>query len=147
MHMLNALLWLCIGLQVVTGWYQHAELSWEKSCICRVMHGNELHNQTTIHVVNDGVYWLNVLRKISNVFLFFFFQMCLWTWKNDLRTWKYKLLGIYTQDYHPHKQTAKFPPKTKPPLLCINSTVESFNEEFFRQIKTRWSFCWLRKRF
>lgn len=36
------------------------------------MHGNELHNQTTIHVVNDGVYWLNVLRKISNVFLFFF---------------------------------------------------------------------------
>lgn len=146
MHMLNALLWLCIGLQVVTGWYQHAELSWEKSCICRVMHGNELHNQTTIHVVNDGVYWLNVLRKISNVFLFFF-QMCLRTWKNDLRTWKYKLLGIYTQDYHPHKQTAKFPPKTKPPLLCINSTVESFNEEFFRQIKTRWSFCWLRKRF
>lgn len=67
---------------------------------------------------------------------FFFFQMCLWTWKNDLRTWKYKLLGIYTQDRHPHKQTAKPPPKkNEPPLLCINSSVESFNEEFFTKSK------------
>lgn len=64
---------------------QHAELSWEKSCICRVMHGNELHNQTTIHVVNDGVYWLNVLRKISNVFLFFFPDVFA-NLENDLRT-------------------------------------------------------------
>lgn len=66
---------------------------------------------------------------------FFFCQMCLWTWKNDLRTWKYKLLGIYTQDCHPHKQTAKPQPKNEPPLLCINSSVESFNEEFFTKSK------------
>lgn len=66
---------------------------------------------------------------------FFFCQMCLWTWKNDLRTWKYKLLGIYTQDRHPHKQTAKPQPKNEPPLLCINSSVESFKEEFFTKSK------------
>lgn len=113
---------------------------------CRVILGNILYMQgyarkwttkSNSHSCGQwGFYLWNVLRKISNVFLFFFFQMCLWTWKNDLRTWKYKLLGIYTQDRHPHKQTAKPPPKkNEPPLLCINSSVESFNEEFFTKSK------------
>lgn len=112
---------------------------------CRVILGNILYMQgyarkwTTISNSHScgqwGFYLWNILRKISNVFLFFFFQMCLWTWKNDLRTWKYKLLGIYTQDCHPHKQTAKPQPKNEPPLLCINSSVESFKEEFFTKSK------------
>lgn len=74
--------------------------------------------------------------RFQMCFFFFFFQMCLWTWKNDLRTWKYKLLGIYTQDLHPHKQTAKPTPKKRTTfILCINSSVESFNEEFFTKSK------------
>lgn len=92
-------------------------------------------NQIPIHVVN-GVFTCEMFSGRFQMCFFFFFQMCLWTWKNDLRTWKYKLLGIYTQDRHPHKQTAKPPPKkNEPPLLCINSSVESFNEEFFTKSK------------
>lgn len=113
---------------------------------CRVILGNILYMQgyarkwttkSNSHSCGQwGFYLWNILRKISNVFLFFFFQMCLWTWKNDLRTWKYKLLGIYTQDRHPYKQTAKpTAKKNEPPLLCINSSVESFNEEFFTKSK------------
>lgn len=132
--MLNVLLWYVLVNRLSQVNISMQSYLGEISCICRVMHGNELQNQIPIHVVN-GVYLWNVLRKISNVFLFFFFQMCLWTWKNDLRTWKYKLLGIYTQDCHPHKQTAKPQPKNEPPLLCINSSVESFNEEFFTKSK------------
>lgn len=111
---------------------------------CRVILGNILYMQgyarkwTTKSNSHSCGQW-GLLVKCSQEdfkWVFFFFQMCLWTWKNDLRTWKYKLLGIYTQDRHPHKQTAKPTPKKRTTfILCINSSVESFKEEFFTKSK------------
>lgn len=111
---------------------------------CRVILGNILYMQgyarkwttkSNSHSCGQSGLLVKCSQEDFKCVSFFFCQMCLWTWKNDLRTWKYKLLGIYTQDCHPHKQTAKPQPKNEPPLLCINSSVESFNEEFFTKSK------------
>lgn len=67
---------------------------------------------------------------------FFFFQMCLWTWKKWLEDVKIQAPGnIHPRPPSIQTNSQTYTEKNEPPLLCINSSVESFNEEFFTKSK------------
>lgn len=132
--MLNVLLWYVLVNRLSQVNISMQSYLGEISCICRVMHGNELQNQIPIHVVN-GVYLWNVLRKISNVFLFFFPDVFV-----NLKKWLEDVKIQAPGNIHPRPPSTQtnsqtYTEKNEPPLLCINSSVESFKEEFFTKSK------------
>lgn len=112
---------------------------------CRVILGNILYMQgyarkwttkSNSHSCGQwGFYLWNILRKISNVFLFFF-SRCVcepekMTWgRENTSSWEYTPKTAIHTNKQPNLHR-----KNEPPLLCINSSVESFKEEFFTKSK------------
>lgn len=113
---------------------------------CRVILGNILYMQgyarkwttkSNSHSCGQwGFYLWNILRKISNVFLFFFFPDVFVNLKKWLEDVKIQAPGnIHPRPPSIQTNSQTYTEKNEPPLLCINSSVESFKEEFFTKSK------------